>query len=262
MNKDKHLSLDIFTKHYHSQVKKLESDLYLSNRTHHYRKHFDHTETFGPHWLLIFVDLHDNVAKMTYSETEMSLSGRIAIFVPEFCILNWKIPEGSFSWQCISSSAQTKYPKELLVFQWDEISIPASHLEIKSFLHSAHLLHCLNINSVSSKIALRTKQHIDLHYKSDLKIQDIAKELNYHRIHLSREFKNTFGLSMVEYRHQLRIYEALKQMNRGLSLTESIFLSGYSSMNQFISYFNRYFLIAPSYFNINKPKSKRLEPSL
>lgn len=256
------MSIEIFTRAYSSQVKKLEPDLYLTLRSHRYHKNFQHTETFGPNWLFIFADLQDQIVELICAEEKIYLRGRVAIFVPEFCILSWRIPEGVFSWQCLSSSATMAFPKELLVFPWENSQLPQTHLEIKSFLHTSSRIYCVNPHRVKSKIALETKCHIDLHYKSDLQLQNIAGVLDYHRIHLSREFKKTFGLSMVEYRHQLRIYESLKQMNKGASLTEAIFLSGYSSLNQFISYFKRYFLIVPSYYNFNKPKIKNTHTTL
>ena len=250
------MSIDIFTKNYRSQVKQLEPHLYLTHRTHRYLQNFCHTETFGPNWMFVFVDLQDQNVELICAEQKISLCGRVGIFIPEFSILNWRIPEGIFFWQCLSSSLTAGFPKKLLVFPWAENVLPESSHQIKAFLGSSSHLYCVDPQIVKSDIAMQAKLYIDRHYRSDLRLQNMADVLGYHRIHLSREFKKTFGLPMVEYRHQLRIYEALKQMNSGATLTESIFLSGYSSVNQFNCYFKKYFLIVPSYFNFNKPKVK------
>lgn len=257
MNLDKGFDIDIFTKNYHSQVKKLEDNLYLTRRTHCYHKDFNHVETFGSNWVLFFSDLENKTAKLKTPTKTIVLSGKVAIYIPAFYIIEWQLPDGTYQWHSLSSSDTTYFPKELLVFNYDEFNLLDTKEKILNFLTHSEIINKYSELEIKSKPALDVKKIIENDYKSDLKLSRLSETLTYHRIYLSREFKKVFNISMVEYRHQLRIYEALKQMNLGYNLTDSIFLSGYSSVNQFIGYFKKYFLTKPSDYNFNKIKKKQ-----
>lgn len=258
MSQGKDFEIQIFTKKYQSQVKKLEENLYLTHRTHSYPKNFKHTETFGSNWVFIFADISSSTVTLSCDHKTLELKNTVAIFVPAFFIIEWTLPEGTYQWECLSSSEQKNFPQELIVFPWDhKNALPKSLEEVKTLLTQKTPMTTWSLRQTKSSLAMKVKTYIDKHYKSELKLSKLSESLGYHRIYLSREFKKTFKISMVEYRHQLRIYEALKLMNNGNSLTEAIFMSGYSSLNQFISYFKKYFLTIPSDYNLHKPKKNQ-----
>lgn len=252
MNFDKDFNIDIFTKNYHSQVKKLEDNLYHTYRTHCYHKDFSHVETFGNNWVLFYSDLKDQTGLLKTPTKSISLTGKTIIYIPAFYIVEWQLPEGTYQWHCMSSSLTTGFPKELLILSPVDFDSLNTKENILNFLTTGQIINRYSESEIKSKLALEIKKLIALDYKSELKLSRLSETMTYHRIHLSREFKKVFNISMVEYRHQLRIYEALKQMNLGHSLTDAIFLSGYSSLNQFIGYFKKYFLTTPSDYNFNK----------
>lgn len=258
MSRGKDSEMQIFTKKYSSQVEKLDENLYLTRRTHNYHKNFKHTETFGSNWILIFADLSASTVTLNCGYKTIKLKSKVAIYIPAFFIIQWILPEGTYQWDCYSSSELKDFPKELLVFSWeDSNSQPKSLSAVKELFNTQKPMETASLSQTKSIAALKAKKYIDTHYKSELKLSQLAESLGYHRIYLSREFKKAFNLSMVEYRHQLRIYESLKLMNKGASLTESIFMSGYSSINQFIAYFKKYFLTVPSNYNFNRLKKEK-----
>lgn len=262
MNLDnKDFNIDIFTKNYHSQVKKLEDNLYLTFRTHCYHKDFSHIETFGNNWVLIYSDLKDQTGILKTPTKSISLTGKIAIYIPAFYIVEWQLPEGTYQWHCLSSSLTTNFPTDLLILKPTDFDSLNTTENILNFLMTAEIVNSYSELELKSKLAFEVKKLIEKDYKSELKLSRLSESMPYHRIYMSREFKKVFNISMVEYRHQLRIYEALKQMNLGHSLTDAIFMSGYSSINQFISYFKKYFLTTPSDYNFNKinRRQKRLQ---
>lgn len=262
MKHDKDFNLHIFTKNYHSQVKKLEENLYLTNRTHKYHKDFKHVETFGSNWVLFLADIKNLQITVTANSKSIVLSGKCALFIPAFFIIEWQVPEGTYHWQCISSSNTKSFPQDLYALEWNKDTELNSHQKISHFLKNENITGQISDSETPSKVALAAKEYIQENYRSDLKMEQLSQALSYHRIYLSREFKKNYHISLVEYRHQLRIYEALKQMNFGKNLTDAIFLSGYSSVNQFIAYFKKYFLTIPSEYNFNKPKKRELSSSL
>jgi AraC-like DNA-binding protein len=259
--KNKDFDFNILTSGYAAKVKVLDQNLYLTNRVHSYDTNQVHVETFGSNWILAFAkDIPLGKIAIRSNKNILPLEGNIAILIPPFFIAEWHIKKGPFSWYSLSSSNELKesLQQQASVFKWNpNQDSPANWTELNQFLTSSEPLFRVPNGIGNSNTALLTKKIIDQNYKSDLKISDISKQIKLNRIFISREFKKCFNISPVEYRHQLRIYEALKLMNHGASVTEAIFQSGYSSINQFISYFKKYFYTTPSQYHFKRPKQTK-----
>ena len=254
--------LEILTSAYRSQVRMIDKALYLTQRTHHYKETQVAVETYGPNWLFIFADLKKNeIFIKDENQEKVALHKKIAILIPPFNIVEWHLPPVSLYWQALSSSQPLPNfnKSEISIFNLLEptLTIPSNWLDLNLFLstHSASKTISNSLNK--SELAFQVKTYIDNNFKEELQLNELSCVFNYDRSYLSREFKNNFHISMVEYRHQLRVYEALKLLNQDHSVTEAIFSSGFSSLNQFLSYFKKYFLTTPSKFHFKKIPSQK-----
>lgn len=92
----------------------------------------------------------------------------------------------------------------------------------------------------------KVKNYIDIRIASDLKISDIADEFHIDRAHLSRKFKDTFGMSPQNYIVNARLAEAAKLMREhGLSPTDASMAVGYSDIYLFSKMFKKKYGVPP-----------------
>ena len=88
--------------------------------------------------------------------------------------------------------------------------------------------------------------YISNHFQEKLTLTDVAREFGYHPAYLSRSFRETFGISFVQYLTMLRLREAVLLLrDRSKSVTECVFESGFGSMRIFYSAFGGEFGCTP-----------------
>ena len=79
-------------------------------------------------------------------------------------------------------------------------------------------------------------------------LSEWACYLNISSRSLSRLFRADLGISFVEYRQQVRMLEALKQLASSASVTRVALEVGFSSLSAFNRIFKRYFGTTPGHF--------------
>ncbi|MCB0369123.1 MAG: helix-turn-helix transcriptional regulator [Bdellovibrionales bacterium] len=255
--------IEIQTKHYQSRIKVIDNNLCFTERSHYYSKKITHVETFGPNWILVFGIVPPERVFIQCPDGLYHLSGPVALFIPSFFVIKWHINPGVLNFNIISSSTILKLDQEnkAKIFKWNPNVLPKNWSDVKSILYHSNESDQIPNGSQKSLLAERAKNYIDNHYTENLKIETVASQLKTNRVYLSREFKKNFYISPVEYRHQLRIYEALKLINQGVGLTQSIYASGFESLNQFSAYFKKYFHTYPSHYQYPKSKRSKLKPT-
>lgn len=93
------------------------------------------------------------------------------------------------------------------------------------------------------------RRHLAGSFQNAIPVPEIAREVGYSPAHLSRAFKRDTGLSILAYRHELRMRAALELLDRGgLELTDVALELGYTSHSHFTGRFKRTFGITPSRF--------------
>lgn len=90
-------------------------------------------------------------------------------------------------------------------------------------------------------------------FMEKLNLSDLAKILNIHPIHLSRDFKKYFHCTLGEYLRKLKVENSLKILNEFESLSEVALECGFSDQSHFIRCFKENIGITPlKYRNILK----------
>lgn len=142
--------------------------------------------------------------------------------------------------------------------KWDQ-QIPTCKNEILNYLEMIKNGTPITSNRNNSSLSEKVKHLIDQNFQEELKIELIADKLKVHRSFMSRCFKKSFGLTPVEYRHKLRVFEALKFMNQNHEdITYAAVESGFSSIQRFEDHFYNIFGITPKEFHFNKIKNQIL----
>jgi AraC family transcriptional regulator len=90
-------------------------------------------------------------------------------------------------------------------------------------------------------------------FMEKLNLSDLAKIVNIHPIHLSRDFKKYFHCTLGEYLRKLKVENSLKILNEFESLSEVALECGFSDQSHFIRCFKENIGITPlKYRNILK----------
>lgn len=86
---------------------------------------------------------------------------------------------------------------------------------------------------------------INAKYMDDIKISDIADELNLNRKYLSSLFKKKTGITMQEFLIRKRLTEGKKLLEKGYNVSEAAVLSGYKDAFGFSKAFSAFFGKSP-----------------
>ena len=90
------------------------------------------------------------------------------------------------------------------------------------------------------------EKYIREHYKEQIYIQDIAKQMYTSPGYLGTIFSKRMGISIKEYIHAIRMEEAVRLMNEtDMTLSEIAYSIGYNNYNNFYNRFERFFGVTP-----------------
>ena len=95
--------------------------------------------------------------------------------------------------------------------------------------------------------------YISKSFREEITLASVAREFGYNPSYLSRSFRETFGISFINYLTMIRLREAVLLLRSGKkSITECAFESGFGSMRSFYRAFHDEFGVTPKeYFADN-----------
>ncbi len=242
----------IVTSNYQATVSRLADGLFYSEKVHQYTKNIYH-EAYASDWFIGFASLPKNRVQLRSANSLIDLCGPTALFLPPFSLVELHIEEGPLKWSCIGSTIKIPFdirtPRYLTGV---ELCPPHYKADVYKILAQLNKAPEFEQQKYPSAIAAKAKAYMDAHFCEELKISSVAQYLNCSRVVLTRAFKSVYGISLIEYRHKLRIYEALIRMRYGLSVTEAICAVGFSDPSQFNLQFKKNLNALPSQYKIQK----------
>ena len=111
-----------------------------------------------------------------------------------------------------------------------------------------HVKECSYKVGYSKKVR-ESCDYIDLHIRENMRLTDVAKNVELNPEYLSRLFKRETGMSVLDYIRNKKIEEARFQIRHNTdSLTDIAFQLGYTSQGRFIEDFKKVTGELPSQF--------------
>jgi two-component system response regulator YesN len=99
----------------------------------------------------------------------------------------------------------------------------------------------------SDSIVDTARKYIDLHYKTDISLEDVSREVDISPYYFSKLFKEEAGVTFIEYLTALRIRKAKQYLTEGkLSIKDICSEVGYQDPNYFSRIFKRATGVTPS----------------
>lgn len=116
-----------------------------------------------------------------------------------------------------------------------------SYISQKSEDHSSY-----SASSEQYKGIKKATIFMELHFRENITLKQIAKEAGYHPAYFSEIFKKITGESYIEALTRLRLAYAKSLLANGFSVADACFLSGFGSLSNFYTLFKKKFGSSPS----------------
>ena len=119
---------------------------------------------------------------------------------------------------------------------------------------SLHMSQSQESAAIPSLTAQKIKTYIENHYHQEIKIEELAKKLNYTRNHLYKLFKKEYGVSPSEYVMTLRIEKAkmlFRDHTKKLSVSDVAYAVGFTDPLYFSRIFHQKTGASPTEFKNN-----------
>lgn len=245
-------TVKIIAESYLASVELWPGNIMYSKKTHMYqsKRHFD---CYASDNFIAFANLPANKVKIRSAEKYLDLEGPCILFQPPFSLIETVTQKGELTWECISfknSFIDLMNTPQILSTPF---KIPQNIEDLNKLLLKIHSDGYKIIQEIKpSAIAEKLKKNIDRTFCENIKISSLANQIGCSRVVLTRAFSKTYGISPVEYRHKLRIYEALLKVRSGLSITDSLYEVGFSDPSQFVHHFKRILGATPNQYKIMK----------
>ncbi len=93
---------------------------------------------------------------------------------------------------------------------------------------------------------LTMKETIETHFQEGLSIQQLARDVGKHPVHLARTFTRHFGIDIKTYQRQLRIHQAVSSMvSQDQKLTHLAYENGFADQSHFSRAFKKETMLRP-----------------
>ncbi|WP_069648871.1 response regulator transcription factor [Caloranaerobacter ferrireducens] len=97
----------------------------------------------------------------------------------------------------------------------------------------------IEISNQSHEIVERAKEYIYKNYNRDIKLEDVAEEVSVSPYYFSKLFKKEMGKNFIDFLTELRIEEAKKKLDTGMSIKAVARYIGYNDPNYFSRVFKK-----------------------
>jgi AraC-like DNA-binding protein len=184
---------------------------------------------FGPDWLL----------EMLQSEGGGSTLG--LFWAPFAIIRDFPNLVSMRNVRFVGFSMPTEPPAEWLTssmtFDLGDVPLAGSPQEFIALIRKPRPY--LPMEGTASLLSKRAKSLISSGYRASLAISEVARHLGVSHAHLSRQFRQDFGLTPIQYLHRLRVSEAIGRLAQGEKTLDVGYDVGFNDTTRFYKDFRK-----------------------
>ncbi|MCB1559371.1 MAG: helix-turn-helix transcriptional regulator [Alphaproteobacteria bacterium] len=201
-------------------------------------------------WMLYLFDLPAGQMYLQSGKKMLSIAGPKALYVPPYSLIDQKFSSGLSQWQAYSCFREPEpyFPKQPVCFPWDKNWRIFDFSDIASIFKKDLNFVPVGRGGISSSIVDKACHAIRENYKESLTLNQIAKEINVSHFSMTHAFSLEMGLSPISYRNRIRVFDSLRRISLGESVTQACYMSGFSDYSRFYRNFNQVLNVSPSDF--------------
>lgn len=200
------------------------------------------TDVTGKYWILGLVRVHSGSIRFRSGDEWVSPpSNPFVMFVPPYQLIEAELSELKSENQGIAWSKPLPAfaPKDAVVFVPPFHACPETVDELHKMIKGASAERVISRAPKASAISRRIKRSLDLSYMDSCKISNIAAQLRIRPNVLTKHFRNTYGMTPVNYRHWLRVMDAMMQLMEGKAIVDVAQDVGFEDLSRFYKQFKK-----------------------
>lgn len=242
------------TRTYSTEYFKISDDFCLFERNHCFAKQCTEVDAYSRFWIFYWAEISPGQLSIDRHRKKIPLQGKIAGVIPPFSVVSWNVRPGMLLWRgaICTKPLPSYFPREAVVFPWDwqKEKEPSTVEDVLMLMKRPHPHILISMQESHSAIAQIAKAYIDEHYQDDsILVSDISQHIGCSAAVLSKSFTKCFGLSPIQYRKKLRIFDVMiNLLFTHNNVTTAALSAGFSDLGFFNRNFKSFALTPPSVF--------------
>jgi AraC-like DNA-binding protein len=145
----------------------------------------------------------------------------IGLFLAPFGIVTFDILEfnaigkAEFVGLSMTRKSPPAWLQTSMIFDMGNVPLATSPGELLRLFANPSPGTSIDATPAPSPLSRRARRRICETYREDVPISEIARSLGVSHAHLTRQFKSDFGFTPINYRHRLRISDAMGRLFKG-----------------------------------------------
>ncbi|HUG54203.1 MAG TPA: AraC family transcriptional regulator [Vicinamibacteria bacterium] len=223
------------------------------------------TDVTGPYWVFAVVTIEEGAIRYLGDGGEIAPPGRcFALFIPPWSIVQARLVSCRASTLAFASAAPlpTSAPASPVAWAWKGRVKPGGMAGVESALRAASGQVDLPRALAPSPGAERAKRLIEETFRETQTLAATAARLRTSPAALSRSFKKAYGMPPVEYRHRLRVVDAVFRLAAGNSILQVAGDVGFGEASSFYRRFRSLLCASPGTHAARRSRNAKTRAAL
>jgi len=213
----------------------------------------------GPYWVFALVRLHQGHLQYLHGPDRVAPPGRrFAVFIPPWSIVRPALSSCIITTEALASPADPwrEAPARPVAWRWPGGELPDTLEGVAHAVARGGPFVAISREADASEAARRSKALLDESYDRPLTLARIAALAGQSPSVLSRSFKRAYGMPPVEYRHRLRVMDAMFRLAAGGEILSVLQDVGFGDVSRFYSRFRTLLCAPPGTFTARSRNAK------
>lgn len=210
---------------------------------------------YSSYWMLYLYDLPAGRLKVQHGKKIINIIGPTAVYIPPLTPVIHHFAPGIHRWKAyyVNQQREAGLPTTPIAFRWNTADPLTTYGQIIDCIKKGALESPCNIEIGHSYVSGKVQTFLNNYYAEPVDLMNMAKDLKLPYSTILYSFQQIYGFSPIVYRNTLRVFEALKLIGQGWSMTDACFVSGFSDYSTFYRNFTAVLDNKPSEFLISLP---------
>ena len=210
------------------------------------------TDVTGPYWVFALIHLHGGRLQYLHGRERVSAPARrFAVFMPRWSVVRAARGSVSVSTDAVASALPLfpGAPPAPVAWPWTGGALPLSPAGIERALKRAGPLVDISREAAPDAPALRAKAAIDDAYARPVTLAHLAATAGQSASAMSHLFRRAYGMPPVEYRHRLRVMDAMFRIAGGGDILTVLHDVGFADVSRLYHHFQSLLCAPPGSYS-------------